>query len=82
MCLSAGNHLTPWYRRQLEAVFAGPVRERYAVSEIQRTRGGAAREGVSKRLAALVGPETRVLVRDVARLEPGTSGKLPLVASV
>jgi hypothetical protein len=63
----------PWYRRQLEAVFAGPVRER---------RGGAAREGVSKRLAALVGPETRVLVRDVARLEPGTSGKLPLVASV
>ena len=39
-------------------------------------------EGVGARLAALVGPETRVLVSDVARLEPGASGKLPLVASV
>ena len=206
VCLSAGNHLTPWYRRQLEAVFARPVRERYAVSEvgliaascelgslhvtvenllvevidvrgdavapgevgeiavtmlrngasarrpvgdvgrlreepcgcgrglptiellgraaeqlrlsdgrivppfelfaaiddpsiadarfrhlteqgvleveIQHARGGGAAEGAGDRLAALVGPETRVLVRDVARLQPGESGKLPLVASV
>jgi len=205
VCFSAGNHLTPWYRRQLEAVFARPARERYAVSEvgliaascelgslhvtvenllvevidecgdavapgdvgeitvtmlrngastrrpvgdvgrlhgepcgcarglptiellgraseqawlsdgrvvapselfdaiddpsiadarfrhlteqdvleveIQRARG-AAGEGVGDRLDALVGPDTRVVVRDVARLEPGTSGKLPLVASV
>jgi phenylacetate-CoA ligase len=206
VCLSAGNHLTPWYRRQLEAVFARPVRERYAVSEvgliaascelgslhvtvenllvevvdvqggavapgnvgeitvtmlrngasarqpvgdvgrlrgepcgcgrglptiellgraseqvrlsdgrvvapselfdaiddpaiadarfrhrteerlleveIQRARGGDVMEGVGDRLAALAGPETRVLVSDVARLEPGASGKLPIVASV
>jgi phenylacetate-CoA ligase len=34
VCISAGNHLTPWYRRELEAVFARPVRERYAVSEV------------------------------------------------
>jgi phenylacetate-CoA ligase len=205
VCLSAGNHLTPWYRRQLEAVFARPVRERYAVSEvgliaascelgnlhvtvenllvevadvrgdpvapgdageitvtmlrngasarrpvgdvgrlrgepcgcgrglptiellgraseqvrlsdgrmvapselfaaiddpsiadarfrhlteqevleveIQRARGRGL-EGAGDRLAALVGPQTRVLVSDVARLEPGASGKLPLVASV
>ena len=206
VCFSAGNHLTPWYRRQLEAVFARPVSERYAVSEvgllaascelgslhvtaenllveivgadrapvapggvgeiavtmlrngastrrfvgdvgrlleepcpcgrglptiellgraseqvrlsggrtvapselfgavddpaiadarfrhrteerlleveIQRARGGDVMEGVGDRLAALVGPETRVLVSDVARLQPGASGKLPIVASV
>ncbi len=34
ICISAGNHLTPWYRRQLEAVFWEPVRERYAVAEV------------------------------------------------
>ncbi len=39
-------------------------------------------EAVGARLEALVGPETRVLVSDVSRLEPGASGKLPLVASV
>ena len=50
--------------------------------EIERARGRGAVEAVGDRLAALVGPETRVLVSDVARLEPGASGKLPLVASV
>ncbi len=34
VCISAGNHLTPWYRRAMEAAFASPVRERYAVSEV------------------------------------------------
>ncbi len=34
VCISAGNHLTPWYRRGMEAAFARPVRERYAVSEV------------------------------------------------
>jgi len=206
VCLSAGNHLTPWYRRQLEAVFARSVRERYAVSEIgliaascelgglhvtvenllveivdvrgnavapgnvgeitvtmlrngastrrrvgdvgrlhgepcacgrglptielrgrateqvrlpdgrivppfelfdaiddpsiadarfrhlteqgvleveiQRAGGGGPVEAVGDRLDALVGPKTRVHVSKVARLEPGASGKLPLVASV
>jgi phenylacetate-CoA ligase len=50
--------------------------------EVQRARGGGPAEAVGDRLAALVGPETRVLVSDVSRLEPGASGKLPLVASV
>lgn len=34
VCISAGNHLTPWYRRRLGAVFPRPVRERYAASEV------------------------------------------------
>ena len=205
ICISAGNHLTPWYRRQLETVFAGQVRERYAVSEVGliaascehgrlhvssdtllvevvgehgeplaagsvggiavtmlrnrpqsrrlvgdvgrllddpcacgrglptfelhgrrseqlsfpggrivcpprlfaaldhlsiaeaqfrqvraegrlevaiRRRPGAPRDEVGGRLAALVGPETRLSVQDVDRLEPGRSGKLPLVVAV
>jgi phenylacetate-CoA ligase len=34
VCISAGNHLTPWYRRAMESAFASPIRERYAVSEV------------------------------------------------
>ena len=69
----------------IRIVAAGDVagdESRLAEVEIQRARGGDVMEGVGDRLAALAGPETRVLVSDVARLEPGASGKLPIVASV
>ena len=32
--LSAGNHLTPWYRRRIARVAPGPIAERYAAVEV------------------------------------------------
>ena len=32
--LSAGNHLTPWYRRRISRLTPGPVAERYAAVEV------------------------------------------------
>ena len=73
VCISAGNHLTPWYRRTLEAVFARPARERYAASEVGLIASSCERGTLHVHAENLL---IEVLGPDGAPLPPGVPGEI------
>jgi phenylacetate-CoA ligase len=73
ICISAGNHLTPWYRRRLEPVFARFVRERYAAAEVGLIASSCERGTLHVHAENLL---VEILDRDGATRPPGALGEI------
>ncbi len=77
VCLSAGNHLTPWYRRHLGGAFGGPIRERYAAVECGLIAASCERGSLHVSADSLL---VEVLAPDLQPLPDGEAGSLAVTS--